>query len=71
MNWMAPEVVFESYDQKCDSWAIGCLLLELMTCHLFGEPEMRGKLFEIKHNPQVLDEICSLIAEVRFATVYM
>ena len=64
LNWMAPEVVNESYDEKCDSWAIGCLLLELMTCHLFDEPEVRGKLFEIKHNPDVLLELADRISEV-------
>eukprot|EP01063_Lacrimia_lanifica_P039432 TRINITY_DN8659_c0_g1_i1.p1 TRINITY_DN8659_c0_g1~~TRINITY_DN8659_c0_g1_i1.p1 ORF type:complete len:935 (+),score=201.39 TRINITY_DN8659_c0_g1_i1:139-2943(+) len=31
-NWMAPEVISEEpYDEKCDIWSFGCMILEMLT----------------------------------------
>ena len=62
---MAPEVLEQAYDEKSDMWAIGCLVLELATCHLYGTAEIKGKLFEIKHNDEALEALLREIAEVR------
>lgn len=64
MRWMAPEVMERPYDAKSDTWAIGCLVLELCTCHLYEANEVKGKLFEIKHNDEALDECLRQIGKV-------
>ena len=65
MNWMAPEVLEQPYDAKSDTWAIGCLLLELTTVEIFTTQEIKGKLFEIKHHDEALEELLQLIGQVR------
>ena len=65
MNWMAPEVLERPYDERSDVWSLGCIALELVTCGLYDAAAMSGKLFEIKHNPQALEDIMKQVAEVR------
>ena len=64
MNWMAPEVLEQRYDEKSDTWAIGCLVLELTTAHQYKTHEIKGKLFEIKHNDEALEELLLDIGQV-------
>ncbi|KAI9225178.1 MAG: kinase-like domain-containing protein [Piptocephalis tieghemiana] len=43
--YMAPEVIDRStYDEKCDMWALGCLLYELCTLHTPFEADTREEL---------------------------
>jgi len=56
MNWMAPEVMERPYDERSDVWGVGCILLELATCGILDSQETSGVLFEIKQNPQCLED---------------
>nr|XP_018670905.1 serine/threonine kinase-like domain-containing protein STKLD1 [Ciona intestinalis] len=61
MNWMAPEVMERPYDERSDVWSLGCILLELATCSFLDPVQISGSLFEIKQNPQCLEDIlCEL-----------
>ena len=57
MNWMAPEVLERPYDERSDVWSIGCIVLEMATCSVYDTSQMSGKLFEIKHSPEALEEM--------------
>ena len=64
MNWMAPEVLEGEYDERSDIWSLGCIILEMMTCHVLDIAEITGKLLEIKHNTQALMDILASIEGV-------
>ena len=64
MNWMAPEVLERPYDERSDVWSIGCITLEMATCAFADSTEMSGKLFEIKHSQQSLEEMLEEVAKV-------
>ena len=57
MNWMAPEVMERPYDERSDVWSLGCIILELATCAFLDPVQISGILFEIKQNPQCLEDI--------------
>ena len=57
MNWMAPEVMERPYDERSDVWSLGCILLELASCAFLDSVQVAGILFEIKQNPQCLEEV--------------
>jgi len=57
MNWMAPEVLERPYDERSDVWSLGCIILELTTCHFLDHPQMSSALFEVKSQPQRLEQI--------------
>ena len=59
MNWMAPEVMERPYDERSDVWSLGCIILELATCAFLDSIQISGILFEIKQNPQCLEDILS------------
>ena len=37
--YIAPEVIFKKYDEKCDLWAVGVILYMMIT----GYPPFRGE----------------------------
>ena len=65
MNWSAPEVLEKAYDERSDVWSLGCVLLELASTAFCDKATMAGKLFEIKHNPQALQQLLEQVAQVR------
>ena len=69
MNWMAPEVLDHEYDERSDVWSLGCIILEMITCHLLDVAQISGKLLEIKHNPQALLDTLFTVKQVSW--VYM
>ena len=65
MNWMAPEVLEQAYDEVSDVWGLGCIILELATTAVCDNSIMGGKLCEIKHSAQALEELLTSISDVR------
>ena len=57
MNWMAPEVMERPYDERSDVWSLGCIILELATCAFLDPVQISTTLFEIKQNPQCLEDV--------------
>ena len=57
MNWMAPEVMERPYDERSDVWSLGCIILELATCAFLDPVQISSTLFEIKQNPQCLEDV--------------
>ncbi|XP_066293855.1 serine/threonine kinase-like domain-containing protein STKLD1 isoform X2 [Branchiostoma lanceolatum] len=57
MNWMAPEVLERPYDERSDVWSLGCITLEMTTCSFMDTPQAQATLFEIKHSPQILEDV--------------
>ena len=66
MNWMAPEVLERPYDERSDVWSLGCIALELITCGIYDSIAMAGKLCEIKHNQQALEDILTETLQVQY-----
>lgn len=65
MNWMAPEVLERPYDERSDVWSLGCILLEIATSGVTeSEQTISGKLIEIKHNPQELENMLEEVGKV-------
>ncbi|ELU12178.1 hypothetical protein CAPTEDRAFT_225008 [Capitella teleta] len=64
MNWMAPEVLDQPYDERSDVWSAGCVILELASCSFCDTKGMMGLLFEIKHSVTALEEILSKVTEL-------
>ncbi|XP_039265397.1 serine/threonine kinase-like domain-containing protein STKLD1 [Styela clava] len=56
MNWMAPEVMDRPYDERSDVWSLGCIILEMATCSTMDTVQISSSLFEIKQNPQCLED---------------
>jgi len=61
MNWMAPEVLERPYDERSDVWSLGCITLEMITCHILDSTQMSGHLFELKNNPQLLEDVLNRV----------
>jgi len=61
MNWMAPEVLERPYDERSDVWSLGCVTLEMITCHILDATQMSGHLFELKNNPQLLEDVLNRV----------
>lgn len=70
MNWMAPEVMDRPYDERSDVWSAGCIVLELASCSFCDTQTMMGKLFEIKHSVQGLEDLLSKVSQVRAPSVF-
>ena len=68
MNWMAPEVLEKPYDERSDVWSAGCIALEMASCHFCDNAQMCGKLFEIKHHAQTLEDMLEEVAKVLLKT---
>nr|CAB3264290.1 serine/threonine-protein kinase Nek6-like [Phallusia mammillata] len=66
MNWMAPEVMERPYDERSDVWSLGCILLELATCSFMDPVQISSTLFEIKQNPQCLEDILAELAHHKY-----
>ena len=66
MNWMAPEVLDHPYDERSDVWSLGCIALEMATCATYDSAQMSGRLFEIKHNVQALEDALCEVGKVRY-----
>ncbi|XP_013388890.1 serine/threonine kinase-like domain-containing protein STKLD1 isoform X2 [Lingula anatina] len=67
MNWMAPEVLEKPYDERSDVWSAGCILLEMATCGRLMKQEIAQKLFEIKNDPQVLEQVLEDIQKQKYS----
>jgi probable inactive protein kinase-like protein SgK071 len=65
MNWMAPEVLDRPYDERSDVWSAGCIMLELASCSFCDTQTMTGRLFEIKHSVEALEEMLTKVSEVK------
>ncbi|RDD44451.1 Serine/threonine kinase-like domain-containing protein STKLD1 [Trichoplax sp. H2] len=63
MNWMAPEVLERPYDERSDVWSLGCIALEMATCGFLDAAQTAGILFQIKHSPQVLEEVLENVSK--------
>ena len=61
---MAPEVLDQPYDERSDVWSVGCIALEMVTCALFDDAEIIGKLVQIKHNDAILQDVLSKVNNV-------
>lgn len=61
MNWMAPEVLERPYDERSDVWSMGCITLEMTTCQILDATQMSGHLFELKNNPQLLEDLLNRV----------
>ena len=57
--WSPPEAT--SQDDRADVYALGCVLLQLVTCHLFDESKMMSLLTQSKSDPRVLEELLQQI----------
>lgn len=59
MSWMAPEILETTahYDERTDVWSLGCILLEMATCGFMDQAQISGVLFQLKDNPQVLEDV--------------
>ncbi|CAG5113597.1 Oidioi.mRNA.OKI2018_I69.chr2.g7687.t1.cds [Oikopleura dioica] len=57
VNWMAPEVFERPYDDRSDIWSFGCILLEMVTCSILDQKEVRELLFEIKKEDNSLTKV--------------
>ena len=62
MNWMAPEALDKEYDERSDVWSAGCIMAEMATCSSWDADFIAGKLLEIKHNDEALEEVFEQVA---------
>ena len=59
---MAPEVLEHPYDERSDVWSLGCIILEMASCGSCDSTQMAGKLYEIKHNADSLEEMLEAVS---------
>ena len=56
-NYMAPEMFFDSYDEKCDIWSLGVLLYLMLTKTLPFEGKTDDEIYQkILHNNIFIDD---------------
>ena len=55
--WAPPECKSRPPDDRADIYALGCILLQLVTCHLVDETKMLSLLTLSKTDPRVLEEL--------------
>ncbi|EDV28030.1 uncharacterized protein TRIADDRAFT_63635 [Trichoplax adhaerens] len=55
--------VIHSYDERSDVWSLGCIALEMATCGFLDAAQTAGILFQIKHSPQVLEEVLENVSK--------
>ena len=67
MNWMAPEVMERPYDERSDVWSLGCIILELATCAFLDPVQISSTLFEIKQNPQCLEDVLVELPKYKYS----
>lgn len=67
MNWMAPEVMDRPYDERSDVWSLGCIVLEMASCAFMDQVEISNALFEIKQNPQCLEDALNELPRVGYS----
>lgn len=68
MNWMAPEVMDRPYDERSDVWSLGCIILEMATCSTMDAAQISAALFEIKQDPQCLEDVLAGIQKSGYCT---
>ena len=59
--WAPPECKSRPPDDRADIYALGCILLQLVTCHLVDETKMLSLLTLSKTDPRVLEELLQQI----------
>jgi len=58
MAWTAPEVTQLQYDDRADIWSLGCVLLQLATCHLVDDETLLSSILtRLKSDPRVLEDL--------------
>ena len=63
--WMAPEELDGGFfDSRCDVWALGCVLVETLSCRHFSDREMHEKITAFRNNEAVIQQVLALIAQV-------
>lgn len=67
MNWMAPEVMDRPYDERSDVWSLGCIILEMASCAIMDSVQISTSLFEIKQNPQCLEDALSDLSKGKYS----
>ncbi|KAM6954406.1 serine/threonine kinase-like domain-containing protein STKLD1 [Aplochiton taeniatus] len=56
--WMAPESVFEHrWSEKSDIWSLGCVLLDMLTCHVQDASSSVSQLLRLRQNQGPLEVI--------------
>ncbi|KAI4895837.1 hypothetical protein NFI96_016992 [Prochilodus magdalenae] len=59
-SWMAPESVkLLQWSNKSDIWSLGCVLLEMLMCHMLDEEASVSQLFLIRNDLSPLNHIIS------------
>ncbi|XP_063050535.1 serine/threonine kinase-like domain-containing protein STKLD1 [Engraulis encrasicolus] len=56
--WMAPECLSQQvWSDKSDIWSLGCVLLDMLTCHINSETAAMYQLINLKKKKSALDVI--------------
>ncbi|XP_052525556.1 serine/threonine kinase-like domain-containing protein STKLD1 isoform X1 [Tympanuchus pallidicinctus] len=59
--WMAPEAFSFSFSDKSDIWALGCILLDMMTCLVLNAEEITLLLQDIRRDTSHLERVLPLM----------